>query len=107
MFSDADGELTNIEKMMLDTLQNEYAVDEESERPAPVSLVMLMEKTHKTILARLSKRGGFNMSEMMKNPEQSLVMLDRYRELLIKMMAQRDMAAIGAAVVPFPKHEVS
>ncbi len=77
---------------MLEAFETEYRryTEQDESRPMPVSLVMLMEKTHKTILARLGKRGGFNMSELMKNPQQALIHLDRMKENILRMMQQQE-----------------
>lgn len=101
MFSDSDEKLTEIEKCMLDALDRAYEQwSNNYDQPLPMSLVQLMEKTHKTILARLGKRGGFNIAEMMKNPEEALVQLDKMRDMLIRMMAQREQ---NATVFQFPE----
>lgn len=103
MFSDSDDQLTGIEKKMLDALDAAYDQWLAADSPLPLSLVQLMDKTHKTILARLSKRGGFNMAEMMKNPEAALLQLDRMRELLIRAMSQQE--SVGAQVLHFPTRD--
>lgn len=90
MFSDSDDALTGIEKRMLDALDVEYARWEESDNPLPVSLVQLLERTHRTILARLGKRGGFNMNEMAKNPGAALVQVKKIEAMLLRMVSQQD-----------------
>lgn len=98
MFSEADDALLGIEKRMLDALDQEWDRWQDAEnQPLPLPLVKLLESSHKMIFARLSKRGGFNMAEMMKNPQAALVHLARMTEMVRKMIDQQDKLN-GAAV---------
>lgn len=97
MFSESDESLTVIEKKMLEAFDVAYAQWEESDGPLPVSLVMLGEKVHRMVLARLGKRGGMNLSEMMKNPGAALVHLKRMEAQLLKMISQQERLSLVAS----------
>lgn len=94
MFTESDEALTDLEEKMISAVDRAYEDwQEDTERPLPMSLVALMKNTHQAILARLGKRGGFDMASMMKNPEQGLVMLDRTKAILLRMIQQKSQAA--------------
>lgn len=90
MFSESDEALTGVEKKMLDAFETAYAEWEETMSPLPMSLVKLGETVHRMVLARLGKRGGMNMAEMMKNPGAALVHLEKMKAQLLKMIAQQE-----------------
>lgn len=93
MSTEADEALSGIEEKMLDLIDREYErLNNQDEAPVPMTLVALLDKSHKAILGRLSKRGGFDMASMMKNPESALLMLDRTKNMLLRMMEQRKQA---------------
>lgn len=90
MTSDADEALTGIEEKMVELVDREYErLRDNDSAPLPMTLVALMKNTHGAILARLGKRGGFDMAAMAKNPEAALVMLDRTKSLLLRMIEQQ------------------
>lgn len=98
MFSEADDALLVIEKRMIEAMDQEWdRWQDATNQPLPQPLVALMKDAHKMIYARLSKRGGFNMAEMMKNPQAALVHLARMTEMVRKMIDQQDKLN-GAAV---------
>ena len=102
MFSEADDKLTTIEQRMLDALDHAWKQWEDSpvDRPLNMNLIAAMEKVHRAILARLGKRSGMNMAEMLRNPQAALLQLKRTEQLLIRQMAQNELAQTAS---PFPK----
>lgn len=96
MLTETDDALSDLEKKMLDAVDRAYGDWEENpDAPLPMSLVALMSKTHTAILARLSKRAGMDLSQMMKNPEAGLAMLDRMKMMLLRMMEQRTVKVLS------------
>lgn len=92
MTDETDEALNGIEQKMLDAFEKAYEAWNEGEetRPLPMSLVAGFKTVHQAILARMAKRGGFDMQNMMKHPEAGLVMLDRMKATLLKMIEQRE-----------------
>lgn len=93
MFSEADDKLTTIEQRMLEAIDAEWQRWQEGpDKPLNLHLLAAMEKVHRAILARLGKRTGMNMAEMLRNPQQALLQLERTKQLLMKQMEQVEVA---------------
>jgi hypothetical protein len=85
MFSEADEKLTDLEQRMLQAIEAEWTRWQEGpDKPLNLNLLAAMEKVHRAILARLGKRSGMNMAEMLRNPQAALLQLDRTRALLLR-----------------------
>jgi hypothetical protein len=92
MFDETDTALSGIEEKMLEAFNTAFErwEDQAENAPLPMSLVAAFKSVHSAILTRLAKRGGFDMQQMMKHPEAGLVMLDRMKATLLKMIEQRE-----------------
>lgn len=92
MFSESDEKLTDIERRMIEMVEEAWQQYQDSadSRPVPLPLIDRMEKVHRAILARLAKRGGMNMAEMLRNPQAALLQLDRTRELLRRQIQAQE-----------------
>lgn len=86
----AGSRLTDIEEKMVKAIEREWKRYEEDDgAPLPQSLVMLLEKAHKAIYARVGKNTGLTLEQMLANPEDALVELDKQKALIMKMLDQK------------------
>lgn len=92
MYTESDDELGDLERRMLALVKKQLRdfEDEDDERPLPSALVQLLLGTHKAVLQRMSKRRGIDLEAIKKNPRAALVMLEKEKALILKVIEQTE-----------------
>jgi hypothetical protein len=83
--------LFDLEAKMLEAIDIAWAEYEQIGGIPPSNLIKLMTDTHKAVLARVTKRIGFTFDP--NNLPAALVEVEKQRDIIMRMMRQREMVS--------------